>query len=107
MTGKIILGNNSKTVELDETITIPGSQLSHIATTNINIVALINSGIVIENIAKVEIKISGNLSLHRAVTIPRIIAKGIPIKIAVTAKIREFLTRTLIISLIGFSPLKE
>ena len=88
-------------VELDETITIPGSQLSHIATTNINIVALINSGIVIENIAKVEIKISGNLSLQRAVTIPSIIANGIPIKIAVIAKINEFLMRTLIISLIG------
>jgi hypothetical protein len=76
-------------VVFEETITIPGSQSSHIATTKIKIVALINSGIVIEKIAKVDIKMSGNLSLHKAVIIPSKRASGIPIIMAVNAILRS------------------
>ena len=57
---------------------------------------------VIEKIAKVDIKISGNLSLQRAVIIPNKRASGIPIIMAVNANTREFLIRILKISLIGF-----
>ena len=78
MTGKIIFGSNSDTVASVGTITIPGNHSSQIATMRINNVALINSGIVIENIVTVEIMISGSLSLHKAVTIPNNKAMGIP-----------------------------
>jgi hypothetical protein len=72
------------------TITIPGNHSNHIATTKISKVALINSGIVIENIATVEMIISGILSLQRAVIIPKINANGIPIIIAAEARTNEF-----------------
>ena len=62
---------------------------------------------VIEKIAKVDIKISGNLSLQRAVIIPNKRASGIPIIMAVNANTKEFLIRILKISLIGFCPLSE
>ena len=73
----------------------------------INKVALMNSGIVIANIVTVDIATSGNLSLQRAVIIPKIKAIGIPIKIAADANTSEFLILGPNTSLIGISPLKE
>ena len=75
----MIFGSSSKNVTSVGTITIPGNHWSQIATIKINKVALINSGIVIANIVIVEIVMSGSLSLQRAVIIPSIKAKGIPI----------------------------
>ena len=63
------------------TIPSTASLIPIIAIIKINKVALINSGIVIANIVTVDIATSGNLSLHRAVIIPKIKAIGIPIKI--------------------------
>ena len=107
MTGKIIFGSNSKNVASVDTITIPGNHSSQIAIIKINKVALINSGIVIENIVIVEITISGSLSRHKAVIIPNIKAIGIPIIIAADARTKEFFTLGPKTSLIGISPLKE
>jgi hypothetical protein len=107
MTGKIIFESNSITVTSDGTITIPGSHPNQIATIKINNVELINSGIVIEKIANEEIIISGILSLHKAVIIPSINAKGIPINIAVVARTIEFFILGPKTSLMDICPLKE
>ena len=66
-----------------------------------------NSGMVIENIVIVEIIISGSLSLQRAVIIPSIRAKGIPIIIAADARTIEFFILGPKTSLICICPLKE
>ena len=86
---------------------MPGNHSNQIATISINKVALINSGIVIENIATVEIIISGILSLQRAVIIPNIKANGIPIIIAADARTNEFFILGPNTSLICIWPLKE
>ena len=80
---------------------MPGNHSNQIATIKINKVALMNSGIVIENIAIVEIIISGSLSLQRAVIIPNNTAIGIPIKIEADARTIEFLIFGPRTSLIG------
>ena len=51
--------------------------------------------------------ISVSLSLHRAVIIPNITAKGIPINIDAVANTNEFLILGPITSFIGICPLSE
>ena len=107
ITGNIMLGSNSEIETPVGTITIPGNHSNQIATIKINKVALINSGIVIENIVIVEIIMSGSLSLHRAVIIPNNKAIGIPISIDAEASTIEFFTLGPKTSLILISPLNE
>ena len=80
--GSIISDRNSINGALGGVVTIPGNQPSHTLNTRIRRVALTNSGIVIAKIAMPETHKSGGRSLQSPAIIPRKIAIGTPMSVA-------------------------
>ena len=107
MIGRMMSDKNSNSGASGWVTTIPGSHPSQTLKIKIKTVAVTNSGIVMANIAVVDIHRSGARSRQRAAMIPSRMASGIPTSDAVAPRMTVLRKRLLTVSETGFLSLSE